>query len=93
MNYYHPVSPDEDREIRAEVTRMLVKRSDENFDSWVKDMPGLKEMSGRERLDYYRKQPEEWLIGLLSTYPQVGRGVVMDWGSLSKTYGSIGFAV
>lgn len=91
--YYHPVSADEDRQIRAVVTKMLVERSDANFDSWFKDFPGLKEMSGRERLDWYRHQPPEWLMNLIAIYPQVGRAAVLDWASLAREYGSVGLAV
>ncbi len=90
MTYYFPLSADEDRAIRAEVTKKLVERSDNNFDSWFKEMPGMKEKSGRERLLFYQETSEGYWTELLLTYPRVAKAALMDWASLLQRYPEMG---
>ena len=67
------------RAMREKVVERLVERSRKNFDELLDHMPGLKKVSGRERLAFYRSKDEAWLMQLATSYPDVARSVLRDF--------------
>ena len=87
--YHHPVDPDTDREIRAEVVKRLVERSHRNFEADIEDMPGLKRLPGRERLAFYRQTDDQYWAEYFGTYPDLAKKDLQDWARLSYEHGPL----
>ena len=84
--YYYVLTPEQDRRVREKVVARLVERSRKNFEELLDHMPGLKKVSGRERLAFYRSKDEAWLMQLATSYPDVARSVLRDRSMLLTRY-------
>ena len=87
MNTYWPLTPEEDRRVRAEVIDPLVERSKTNFNELLTGLPGRENVTGREQLAFYRSTDEAYWAGLMGSYPQLAAASLRDWARLSHLYG------
>lgn len=91
-----PIDSDTDRRVRKAVIERVAEFSKDNMEYFVENMPGLKKMSGRERLAWYRLQPMEYWAALAAEFPRgdySALALLRDYRDLSNEYGRLGEVV
>ena len=81
------VDPETDREVRAQVSQAMVEYSESNFNWLTDNLPGMKNLSGRERLRGYESTDEVYWTQLFQVYPRVAEAMLLDWAQLYRRYG------
>jgi hypothetical protein len=77
---YLTLTKEQDREVRQQVTDMLVEE-----DEW----PLLDQPSGREALQFYRSRDGNWWMQIAATFPDRARWHARQYGALIKRYGPV----
>lgn len=85
MAIYFPLEQKRDVKVRAAVSERLAARSKANHEAWEL-LPGMKLLSGRERLAWYETKDENYWQGIALTHPAEAHASLLDFASLAREY-------
>lgn len=85
MTLYFPLGQKRDVKVRAAVSERLAARSKANHEAWEL-LPGMKLLSGRERLAWYEAKDEAYWGALAATHPMEAHATLLDFASLAREY-------
>ena len=85
MAIYFPLEQKRDVKVRAAVSERLAARSKANHEAWEL-LPGMKLLSGRERLAWYETKDETYWGQLAATHPMEAHATLLDFAQLARQY-------
>lgn len=80
-----PLTVERDAVVRRRMAARIADRSEANYQSY-RMLPGLRDLSGRERLAFYEAQPETYWAELFATNPAEAHVTFMDFAELVRLY-------
>lgn len=87
ITYRWPMDNATDSRVRTRFAKRIAERSEANLNAW-KLLPGMREMSGADRLVFYETRPPEWLPQLAASNPGAAHAVLLDWAGLVRRFRS-----
>jgi hypothetical protein len=84
--YYYQLTEAQNKKVNARVAERLNKAVTDMFEGFPEMMPGLTEVSGRARLQFYNQTTPEWWTQVAAIYPNEAWQMMLEWGRLLRRY-------